>query len=223
MGTLYLVRHGQASFGADDYDQLSPRGREQAVRLGEYWRARNVRFDAVITGTLRRHVQTLEGIAEGLQITPQPLALPALNEYDSAALIAAIHPHPLPRPDTPELYRHHFRLLCDALAQWMGGTISPAGMPSWVAFSSGIRAALEHVRRHHVGHHVLLVSSGGPISTAVGEVLSTPPEVTIALNMRIRNSAVTEFSIAPKRLMMQTFNTLPHLDTEEHASWVTHA
>ncbi|GKS77493.1 histidine phosphatase family protein [Acidovorax sp. SUPP950] len=223
MGTLYLVRHGQASFGADDYDQLSPRGREQAVRLGEYWRARNVRFDAVITGTLRRHVQTLEGIAEGLQITPQPLALPALNEYDSAALIAAIHPHPLPPPDTPERYRHHLRLLCDALAQWMGGTISPAGMPSWVAFSSGIRAALEHVRRHHVGHHVLLVSSGGPISTAVGEVLSTPPEVTIALNMRIRNSAVTEFSIAPKRLMMQTFNTLPHLDTEEHASWVTHA
>jgi len=105
----------------------------------------------------------------------------------------------------------------------MGGTISPVGMPSWVAFSSGIRAALEHVRRHHVGHNVLLVSSGGPISTAVGEVLSTPPEVTIALNMRIRNSAVTEFSIAPKRLMLQTFNTLPHLDTEEHASWVTHA
>lgn len=223
MGTLYLVRHGQASFGADDYDQLSPRGREQAVRLGEYWRARNVRFDAVITGTLRRHVQTLEGIAEGLQIVPEPLALPSLNEYDSAALITAIHPHPLPRPDTPELYKYHFRLLCDALAQWMGGTISPVGMPSWVAFSSGIRAALEHVRRHHVGHNVLLVSSGGPISTAVGEVLSTPPEVTIALNMRIRNSAVTEFSIAPKRLMLQTFNTLPHLDTEEHASWVTHA
>ncbi|GKT25463.1 histidine phosphatase family protein [Acidovorax sp. SUPP3334] len=223
MGTLYLVRHGQASFGADDYDQLSPRGREQAVRLGEYWRARNVRFDAVITGTLRRHAQTLEGIAEGLQIAPDALALPSLNEYDSAALITAIHPHPLPRPDTPELYKHHFRLLCDALAQWMGGTISPAGMPSWVAFSSGIRAALEHVRRQHVGHNVLLVSSGGPISTAVGEVLSTPPEVTIALNMRIRNSAVTEFSIAPKRLMLQTFNTLPHLDTEEHASWVTHA
>ena len=223
MGTLYLVRHGQASFGADDYDQLSPRGREQAVRLGEYWRARGVRFDAVITGTLRRHVQTLQGIAEGLQSQPEPLALPALNEYDSAALIAAIHPNPLPRPDTPELYKHHFRLLCDAIAQWMGGTISPVGMPSWVDFSNGVRVVLEHVRKHHVGHQVLLVSSGGPISTAVGEVLSTPPEVTIALNMRIRNSAVTEFSIAPKRLMMQTFNTLPHLDSDEHRSWATHA
>jgi hypothetical protein len=57
----------------------------------------------------------------------------------------------------------------------------------------------------------------------VGLVLSTPPEATIALNMRIRNSAVTEFSISPKRLMLQTFNALPHLDTDEHRSWATHA
>ena len=65
MGTLYLVRHGQASFGAEDYDQLSALGRQQAVRLGEHWRTRGLGFDAVITGTLRRHTQTLEGIAEG--------------------------------------------------------------------------------------------------------------------------------------------------------------
>jgi broad specificity phosphatase PhoE len=38
MGTLYLVRHGQASFGADDYDQLSELG-GAGVRLGEHWRA----------------------------------------------------------------------------------------------------------------------------------------------------------------------------------------
>ena len=223
MGTLYLVRHGQASFGAEDYDQLSSTGRDQAVRLGAYWRERGQTFDAVITGTLRRHTQTLEGITEGLQITPEVLQLPGLNEYDSHALIAAIHPQPLPRPDTPELYRQHFRILCDALAQWMAGVISPQGMPSWNEFSAGVRATLEHVRHHHAGHNVLLVSSGGPISTAVGEVLGTAPEVTIALNMRIRNSAVTEFSVSPKRLMLQTFNTLPHLSGAEHAQWVTHA
>ncbi len=223
MGTLYLVRHGQASFGADDYDQLSARGHEQAVRLGEHWREHGMAFDAVITGTLRRHTQTLAGIAEGLQTTPEVLQMPGLNEYDSHALIAAIHPQPLPRPDTPELYRHHFRLLCDALAQWMAGVISPQGMPSWNEFSAGVRAALDHVRHHHAAHNVLLVSSGGPISTAVGEVLGTAPEVTIALNMRIRNSAVTEFSISPKRLMLQTFNTLPHLHALEHADWLTHA
>ena len=105
----------------------------------------------------------------------------------------------------------------------MAGVISPQGMPSWNEFSAGVRAALDHVRHHHVGHNVLLVSSGGPISAAVGEVLGTAPEVTIALNMRIRNSAVTEFSIAPKRLMLQTFNTLPHLNEGPHLEWITHA
>lgn len=223
MGTLYLVRHGQASFGAEDYDQLSQRGQEQAVLLGQHWRARGMQFDAVITGTLRRHTQTLQGIAQGLQITPEVLQLPGLNEYDSHALIAAIHPQPLGKADTPELYRQHFRLLCDALAQWMAGVISPHGMPSWAEFSGGVSAALDHIRRQHLGQNVLLVSSGGPISTAVGEVLGTAPEVTIALNMRIRNSAVTEFSIAPKRLMMQTFNTLPHLNGVNQGQWITHA
>ncbi|PTT17636.1 histidine phosphatase family protein [Acidovorax sp. HMWF029] len=223
MGTLYLVRHGQASFGAENYDQLSPVGHQQAVRLGQFWRERGQRFDAVITGTLQRHVQTLDGIVEGLGAAPEALRLPGLNEYDSHALIAAIHPQPLGKADTPELYRQHFRILCDALAQWMAGVISPQGMPSWNEFSAGVRSALDHVRHHHAGQNVLLVSSGGPISTAVGEVLGTAPEVTIALNMRIRNSAVTEFSIAPKRLMLQTFNTLPHLNEVEHAGWVTHA
>ncbi len=223
MGTLYLVRHGQASFGADDYDQLSPLGRQQAVRLGEYWRGRGLEFDAVLTGTLRRHTQTFEGLAEGLQGAPAPLQLPGLNEYDSLALIRAIHTEPLARPDTPELYRHYFRVLCDALAQWMAGVISPQGMPSWDDFAGGVQTVLERVRREHAGQNVLLVSSGGPISTAIGQVLGTAPEVTIALNMRIRNSAVTEFSVSPKRLMLQTFNTLAHLDAPECAGWVTHA
>lgn len=223
MGTLYLVRHGQASFGADNYDQLSPLGRQQAVRLGEYWRARGQQFDAVLTGTLQRHDQTYAGIAQGLQGAPAPVRLPGLNEYDSQALIRAIHSEPLAKPDTPELYRQHFRLLCDALAQWMAGVISPQGMPSWNDFSGGVRAALDQVRHNYVGKNVLLVSSGGPISAAVGDVLGTAPEVTIGLNMRIRNSAVTEFSFSPRRHMLQTFNTLAHLDAPEHAGWITHA
>ena len=54
MGTLYLVRHGQASFGSDDYDRLSPLGQRQSLRLGEHWRAHGLHFDAVYTGTLLR-------------------------------------------------------------------------------------------------------------------------------------------------------------------------
>ena len=231
MGTLYLVRHGQASLGAADYDQLSALGHRQAVRLGEYWRERGLQFDTVLTGTLRRHTQTLNGIAEGLQgaaiagTLPEPLQLPGLNEYDSHALMRALHAGPVPRPDTPERFKQYFRLLCDALAQWMAGVISPENMPSWEEFSNGVHAALEQVRRDHAGknQNVLLVSSGGPISAAVGQVLGTAPEVTIALNMRIRNSAVTEFSISPRRLMLQTFNGLAHLDAPECKGWVTHA
>ena len=222
MGTLYLVRHGQASFGADDYDNLSELGRRQSVRLGDYWKAKGLKFDAVLVGTLKRQVQTLDGILNGLGTTADALKWPGLNEYDSAAVIATIHPQPLQKPDTPELYRHHFRLLRDALTQWMNGVTSPKGMPSYVDFQKGVTSALDHVRTQCEGN-VLLVSSGGPISTAVGHVLGTSPETTIEMNLRIRNASITEFAFTPKRHMLVTYNTLPHLDHADHAKWVTYS
>jgi broad specificity phosphatase PhoE len=223
MGTLYLVRHGQASFGAQDYDQLSELGRRQSVRLGEYFRDKGLVFDAVITGTLRRHLQTWQGIAEGMGAQPEALPWPGLNEYDSAALIATVHAGPLEKPDTPEMYRHHFRLLRDALSQWMAGRTSPEGMPNYADFLAGVTTALDHVRTNHHGAKVLVVSSGGPISTAVGHVLGTSPDATIELNLRIRNTAVTEFAFTPKRHMLVSYNHLPHLDSREHTDWITYA
>lgn len=220
MSNLYLVRHGQASFGADDYDNLSELGHKQAVRLGEYFKQKDLRFDAVLTGTLRRHTQTWQGIAQGAGFSHEPLQWPGLNEYDSAAVIAAIHPYPLAKPDTPELYRHHFRLLKDGLTQWMNGVVSPKGMPSYDEFQQAVVSALDHVRKHHTGD-VLIVSSGGPIATAVGHVLGTTPEITIELNLRIRNCSLTEFAFTPKRHMLVTYNTLPHLDALPE--WVTYA
>jgi broad specificity phosphatase PhoE len=223
MGTLYLVRHGQASFGAEDYDQLSPMGQRQSEQLGRYWAARGVRFDAVITGSLKRHAQTWAGIAGGAGIELAPLVWPGLNEYDSEAVIRTIHPQPLQKPDTPELYRHHFRLLRDGLTQWMAGTVSPQGMPTYDEFVNGVVGALDHVRAHHHGQNVLIVSSGGPISTAVGHVLGLSPEATIELNLRIRNSAVSEFQFSPRRHSLLTYNTLPHLDAPEFKDWITYA
>ena len=229
MGTLYLVRHGQASFGAADYDNLSELGQKQSTRLGDYFGQKGLRFDAVLTGTLRRQVQTCTAILEGMQARftagpPQAATLqwPGLNEFDSEAVIAAVYPHKLEKPDTPELYRHHFRLLRDGLTQWMNGVVSPKGMPSYREFQLGVTSALDHVRKNCDGN-VLLVSSGGPIATAVGHVLGTTPETTIELNMRIRNSAITEFAFNPKRHTLVTFNTLPHLEHADHASWITHA
>ena len=228
MGNLYLVRHGQASFGAEDYDNLSDLGHKQAERLGAYFKNKNMLFDAVITGTLRRHTQTWQGIAKGAGFKHEPLELPSLNEYDSHAVIATIHPGKLEKPDTPDMYRHHFRLLKDGLTQWMNGVVSPAGMPSYDDFQQGVVNALDHVRKNHAADknsgksgNVLIVSSGGPISTAVGHILGTTPETTIELNLRIRNISITEFAFTPKRHMLVTYNTLPHL--EELPDWVTYA
>jgi broad specificity phosphatase PhoE len=222
MGTLYLVRHGQASFGAADYDNLSELGHQQSLRLGEYFAQKGLQFEAVITGTLKRHAQTWQGIAKGAQLQHSPVLWPGLNEYDSEAVIRTIHPQPLEKPDTPELYRHHFRLLRDGLTQWMNGVVSPRGMPTYDGFVHGVSSALEHVRKHHTGN-VLLVSSGGPISTAVGHVLGTSPETTIELNLRIRNTAVTEFHFSPKRHLLVSYNNLPHLDTPPYNDWITFA
>ena len=219
-GNLYLVRHGQASFGAEDYDQLSELGRQQSVRLGAYFREKGLSFDTVLTGTLRRQTQTYTGIQEGGNFDLEALPWPGLNEFDSAAVIATIYPHELEKPDSPERYRHHFRLLRDGLTQWMNGVVNPKGMPTYQDFRHGVTSALDHIRKNCEGN-VLLVSSGGPIATAVGHVLGTAPETTIELNMRIRNSAVTEFAFNPKRHTLVTYNTLPHLDHADHASWIT--
>ena len=222
MGTLYLVRHGQASFGADDYDQLSDLGRRQSLRLGVYFARKGIRFDGLIAGTLRRHTQTLEAILEGMNQAGEHLSWDGLNEYDSAAVIAAIHPHKLERPDSPERFRHHFRLLRDGLAQWMAGVVSPQGMPTYDEFAAGVAGALDHVRANHYGQSVLVVTSGGPIATAVGLVLGTSPEATIDLNMRIRNTSITEFAFTPKRHMLVGYNAVPHLDDPQYADWITY-
>lgn len=224
MGSLYLVRHGQASFGAADYDQLSELGHRQGRRLGEYFAARGQRFDAILVGTLRRHRQTLDAIVEGMGgAAPEALEWPGLNEYDSHAVIEAIHPAPLEKPETPEAYRHHFRLLRDGLTQWMAGVVTPRGMPSYDDFVTGVTSALDHVRARHHGQSVLVVSSGGPISTAVGRVLQSPPETTIELNLRIRNTAVTEFAFTPKRHMLVSYNVIAHLEGAPWRDWVTYA
>ena len=216
------MRHGQASFGADDYDVLSPLGHRQAVRLGEYFKTRGVTFDAAMTGTLQRQISTFEGICTGMASPLEALQWPGLNEYDSHAVIATVHAGKLEKPDSPEQYRHHFRLLKDGLKQWMDGVVSPNGMPSYGDFVLGVTGALDHIRKTYSGN-VLLVSSGGPISTAVGHILGCSPEATIELNLRIRNASVTEFAFNPKRHMLVTYNTLPHLDAPEFKDWVTYA
>jgi len=222
MGTLYLVRHGQASFGSHDYDRLSELGHRQCRALGEHFRSMALSFELVLTGTLRRHRETFEGIAEGLGQRPEPEVWPGLNEYDPEAIVRAVHSGPIDAPKTPEAVRQHFRLLREGLVAWMQGRSEPAGMPSYADFAAGVGGALARARERADGD-VLIVSSGGPISIAVGLVLGLAPEAVAELNLRIRNSAVTEFVASPKRHSLLSFNGLPHLHKPELADWVTYA
>ena len=223
MNLLHLVRHGQASFGAADYDQLSDLGWRQSRRLGEYWKAQQRGFDQVVTGTLRRHLQTWEGIAQGMGLDVKGMPVhhtPSLNEYDSEAVIATVHPEPLGKAHTPELYKQHFKMLREGLRLWMLGQAQPKGMPSYVDFKKGIAEVLQQISQGSA-KRVLVVSSGGPIATAVGHVLSTPAETTIELNFHIRNSAVSELTFNPKGHRLVCYNTLNHLDGAAYKDWVT--
>jgi len=222
MGILYLVRHGQASFGADDYDQLSDMGQRQCRRLGEHLRQRGLRVDTTITGTLRRQVQSMDAIMDGMGGLPTPERRPGLNEYDSHAVVRALYGEIPPPPDPADSFRHHFRLLREGLLAWMNARTAPAGMPSHADFKAGVADTLAHLPRTPDAT-ALLVSSGGPISTAVGLVLGLQPEAVIELNLRIRNSAVTEFQFNAKRHSLVGFNGIAHLETGVGPEWVTYA
>lgn len=224
MGILYLMRHGQASFGAEDYDRLSDLGRRQCEAAGQHRREAGEPIAAVLRGTLRRHEQSLQAFEQGWgQPLPVARVWPGLNEYDSQALLDAYGGEPLPSPHTPEGYKAHFRRLRDALKAWMEGRLDPRGMPDYAGFRQAIVEVLDHVRAHHVGQSVLIVSSGGPISTAVSHVLAAPAASSIELNLRMRNSSITEFAFTASRHQLLSFNSVPHLETVERRSWITHA
>jgi broad specificity phosphatase PhoE len=79
------------------------------------------------------------------------------------------------------------------------------------------------VRAQHPDGTVLIVSSGGPISHALGHVLGLGHDAMIDLNLQLRNSALCELRVSARRLSLVSFNTLPHLGEPQHAAWITHA
>jgi broad specificity phosphatase PhoE len=217
---IFLVRHGQAAFGTGDYDRLTDLGLAQTRLLGSYFGRRQIRFDAVFTGTLRRQIETVQGICQGHEFGAPPLqeTFPGLDEYKPEAIMMALTGD-VPAPGAaaarrdPLVVREHFRVLREALLAWAEDRTQPEGMPVWQAFQDGALAAMVEARRRFPDGNVLIVSSGGPIAAIVAATLQAPPATAVELNMRIRNSALTEFATTPRRHSLVSFNGLPHLDT----------
>jgi broad specificity phosphatase PhoE len=220
MAELVLVRHGQASFGADDYDKLSELGWQQSRWLGEYFAERAIAFDRVVRGSLRRHTETLAGIAEGMGQALEGAEDARLNEYDANALLNA-HLKGGAKPQGGDR-REHFRILREAMYAWTDGTLAGAAHEPFAAFHGRVLAALAELRAGKV-RRALVVSSGGPISTVLAEVLGMPLRGVVDLNLQTRNTGITELQAGASRIHCVSFNNVPHLDRPDRAGALTYS
>ena len=224
MAELVLVRHAQASFGADDYDQLSDLGWRQSRWLGEYFSERGAAFDCVVLGSLRRHTQTLAGIAEGMGRALDAEQDARLNEYDSHGLLRASGVTPEAERELPAGgdRRAHFRILRAALYAWTDGTLAGAPHEPFAEFRGRVLAALAALRARPA-KRVLVVSSGGPIATMLTEVLGMPRRGVVDLNLQTRNTGITELQAGARRIQFVSFNNVPHLDRPDRAGTLTYS
>ena len=220
MAELVLVRHAQASFGAVDYDRLSELGWRQARWLGEYFRQRGASFDLVVRGSLRRHAETLAGVAQGMGKPVDAGEDARLNEYDSHALLSA-HMKGRPIPQGGDR-REHFRTLREAMYAWTDGTLAGAVHEPFSEFRGRVLAALGEIRSG-TAQRALVVSSGGPIATILAEVLGMPLRGVVDLNLQTRNTGITELQAGASRIQCVSFNNVPHLDRPDRVGALTYS
>jgi broad specificity phosphatase PhoE len=216
MGELVLIRHGQASFGTDDYDRLSPLGFEQARWLGKYFAARGIGFQRVVCGTMRRHLETLQGIDVGVE----PEWMPSLNEFDFFGLVEIfLQQNPAYGPVDFANVREFFLALRKALPLWSeGGIDNPP--ESWESFQGRIRDSLNALITDDV-ERVLVVSSGGPISALLREVLQLSVRNMMDINLQTANTSITRLQFKKGKARLQSFNGVPHLDTPATSHLIT--
>jgi broad specificity phosphatase PhoE len=228
VSTILLVRHGQASFGQEDYDVLSPRGETQAARLGAHFAAIGQRVDAIYVGPRKRQRDTAAIMARAARergaLWPTPVERTELDEYPAELLIrqnfaALVANDPdfarALDPATPPAERGAAfeRLFAHAMARWMNDALDTTGLESFGGFIARVQAVLDDiVRSEGRGKQILVVSSAGTISAALGLVLGTPPEVTLRLGYVMANTAVNAIKYRdPRELTLISFNALPHL------------
>ncbi|ALD93670.1 histidine phosphatase family protein [Cupriavidus gilardii] len=226
MATLFLVRHGQASFGAANYDCLSAQGRQQSRWLGEYFVERGVRFRRVIAGSLVRQQDTASEILAAMGEAGAGLTLethPGFNEYDGEALYCAHTGGADHRAHQNGDYADYWRTFRAAFAAWTAGTLT--GMPeSWEEFGKRIAAGLAHGAEGSAREDaILVVSSGGAIGRAVADMLHAPAQTAIELNLQFRNTAFCEIICGRNTQRLLSFNNVPHLERADRRGAITFA
>lgn len=215
--TLLMVRHGQASFGKANYDELSERGHVQAYHLGLWLADHQHAFSHVRVGGMHRHKQTLDGIAKAYK--ERGLTLPDfdtdvdLNEFDHGAVFNAYirqnADHAIVKAAASGETRATGAMVYAALVAWMNNHLGE--LPeSWDAFGSRAQQAAE--RLHDLdSEETLVISSGGLISRIAQAALEVPDQRAVDLNISLRNSALSEFHARDRQWRLGMWNALPHL------------
>jgi len=215
MATIYLIRHGQASFGADDYDKLSELGCRQAQVVGEYLRDSAIRFDAVYSGDLLRQRETAQ-----LAIASQPIEVthqidPRFNEIQNDEQVKYLIPEVVKtHPAIQELVDRglssskDYQKIIDAVFNyWVSPECNDERIQSWADYSAGTRQALQEVMQSQgAGKTVGVFSSGGTIATIVGQVLGLSGEQTYQFYEPIFNCSVTQLFYSGSKVSLSYFN-----------------
>src|SRR5437660_12130687 len=231
MSTLFVIRHGQASFLEQNYDKLSALGETQARLLGEYWAKRRVIFDRVLSGprTRQRETARITGEAYKASGIPWPAVemAPEFDEYHGDTVLDAALPGLVERDpqvrdlqdvflksSTPaEKHRAFQRLFEFVIGRWVAGAIQAEYVESWADFSARVNRGLWQIAANGgQGQQVAVFTSGEPIGVTMQRALHLSPEDTLRVAWMVRNGACSEFLFSGERFTLSSFNAFPHLD-----------
>lgn len=227
MASIYLIRHGQASFGAENYDCLSVLGEKQCRLLGEWWRARSHAIGTVLGGPMHRHRQSFDNFAAGYGGALSFEIVPGLAEFDhenvievhrpefrdKAAMMKFLTEHPKPRQAFHEFFTH-------AVTRWHSGEFDHEYNEPWPHFRDRVVAAFDAMRAR--GGDILVFTSGGAIAVALQALLGLDNHRCFALNGVIANSSVTRILYRKDEVTLHTFNSTAHLEAHDDAALITY-
>lgn len=221
MSQILLVRHGQASFGAEDYDQLSALGERQSAVLGAALAARDIAPDLLVSGGMRRHDQTARAAATAAGWARSVEVDTAWAEFDHEAVLAAY----ARVPGVEELHarvadeadpRRAFQQIFDAATtQWTRGELSGTGpgFESFADFTARVTAGLDRlVARLGRGETAVVFTSGGPVAWAATTLLGGDPQLWARLNLVTVNTGVTKIITGSRGATVVTINEHTHVD-----------
>ena len=203
MAELLVIRHGQASFGQDDYDVLSDLGHRQSEAVGALLREMDWHPDRLVTGTLKRQKDTLASM--GFDTAPEEHA--GFNEYDFGDLL-----HARFKGNMPDMVkgdrRTHFRALRETVFEWQDAAFDGAS-ETYAEFAARVEAARAFATDTDA-KRVLVVSSGGVIGQLTATALGADKRHMMELNLQVKNTAMTRFMFKGERCSLHEFNATPH-------------